>query len=79
MTAIAARLVDKPWALPMVILAAAFVSAMLFWPPAAEPRRTVVKVCLNGALVLRTPDGEFRVMRPGALMDWPAIGPEVCQ
>lgn len=76
-----ARLVDKPWALPlaMMVTVAAFAAAMHVWPPAGEETRTVVKVCRSGVLVLRDQDGSFRVMRPNALGTWPAIGPEVCQ
>lgn len=81
MTALAARLVDKPWALPlaMVIVVGLFVAAMHAFPPAAETPRTVVKVCRSGVLVLRDQDGSYRVMRPNAWGTWPAIGPEVCQ
>lgn len=80
MNAAVARLVDKPWAFPlaMVAIVGAFVAAMHVFPPAADEVRTVVKVCRDGTLVLRTHDGEFRVMRPGAWASWPAIGPEVC-
>ena len=83
MTAITGIL-ERPWAplvvLPLASLAivVAFIVAPHIFPPAGETR-TVVKVCLNGTLVLRTPDGDFRVMRPNAWGTWPAIGPEVCQ
>jgi hypothetical protein len=80
MTALAARLVEKPWALPlaMVVIVGAFVAAMQIWPPPVETR-TVVKVCRSGVLVLRDHDGSFRVLRPNATATWPATGPEVCQ
>ena len=79
-----AAILERPWA-PLVVpplvgmaIVGAIVIASHIFPPTAETR-TVVKVCLNGTLVLRTPDGDFRVVRPGTLGSWPAIGPEVCQ
>ena len=81
MTAVVARLVDKPWAFPlaaMVIAGATIAALNAAFPPAAE-NRTVIKVCRSGALVLRDQDGSYRVMRPNAWGTWPAIGPEVCQ
>jgi hypothetical protein len=80
MTALAARLVDKPWLLPLaiVVIAGAFVAAMQIWPSPVETR-TVVKVCRSGVLVLRDRDGNFRVLRPNAIATWPATGPEVCE
>jgi hypothetical protein len=79
MNAAVARLVDKPWAIPVFMIAVfgVFLAAMHAFPPAAETR-TVVKVCRDGTLILRTNDGEFRVVRPGASGSWPATGPEVC-
>jgi len=79
MNAAVAKLVDKPWALPLALMAifTAFLAAMHAFPPAAETR-TVIKVCRDGTLILRTNDGEFRAIRPGMWASWPAIGPEVC-
>jgi hypothetical protein len=80
MNAAVARLVDKPWAFPLAMVAifGAFVAAMHAFPPAVETG-TVVKVCRDGTLILRTKDGDFRVLRRGAWQSFPAIGPEVCQ
>ena len=79
MNAAVARLVDKPWAFPLAMVAifGAFLAAMHAFPPHAETR-TVVKVCLDGTLILRTSDGDFRLIRPGSWGSWSATGPEVC-
>jgi hypothetical protein len=69
---------------PALLLAGAVAVATLaslyvVMMPIAPDQRTVVKVCRDGSMVLRTSDGDFEVVRPGAWRGWRAVGPEVCQ
>jgi hypothetical protein len=47
--------------------------------PSPEEHEIVLKVCRDGTLVLRREDGEFRVVRPGALGSWRAVSDKVCE
>lgn len=44
-----------------------------------DDTRVVVKSCLNGSVIFKNTDGQFRLMRQGATVSWPVTGPEVCQ
>jgi hypothetical protein len=69
------------WA-PLILGAGVVWAFMLAssWPsPSEDEAATVVKVCHDGTLVLKREDGEFRLVRPGALRGWRAASDKVCE
>lgn len=67
----------------LIPLALVLFGAGLWWGlstlSSPEEPSIVLKVCRDGTLVLRREDGEFRVVRPGALRGWHAASDKVCE
>jgi hypothetical protein len=72
------EIVPRPVLLAGAVAIGTLAALYVVMAPSAPGQRTVVKVCLDGSLVLRTGDGDFEVVRPGAWRGWRAVGPGVC-